>query len=117
MKKSTTQHKKHPGRPNDAIALAAFRNFALDLERLLVRIYVTHPEKYEEMVDRMRRVLADLYVAGTNESLRQAARETSGPDRKHLSDENCPPGYQLCADGLCAEVCDIYDGGSFKKKK
>jgi hypothetical protein len=115
MTPSRKSRKKHPGRPDDAIALAAFRNFAIDVERLLVRIYVTHPEKYEEMVDRMRHVLRDLYVAGTSAELRKAVRDAKGPDRKTLSDENCPPGYELCSDGLCAEVCDVYDAAGFRK--
>jgi hypothetical protein len=100
MKKARST-RKHPSRPNDAIALAAFRNFALDVERLLVRIYITNPETYETMVLLMRGVLADVYRTGAG--------------RKPLSDESCPPGFERCADGLCAEVCDI-DAG-FKKKK
>ncbi|HUF46975.1 MAG TPA: hypothetical protein VMM93_04105 [Vicinamibacterales bacterium] len=93
--KKTARTRKHPGRPGDAIALAAFRNFALDVERLLVRIYVTRPDTYETMVEHMRRVLAEIYRKGTQP--------------KRLSDDRCPPGYELCADGLCAEVCDILD--------
>jgi len=109
MKKTPARRKKPAGRPDDALAIAALRNFALDVERLLVRIYVTDPTKYQKMVHLMRDVMKQIYQAGTDGKLRATVQETKGRERRYLSEENCPPGWELCADGLCAEVCYIVD--------
>jgi len=101
---------RKPGRavrPNDAIALAAFQNFGIDVERLLVRIYVTNPKTYARMIRLMRRVLVEIYEAGTDPELRRKAQKATRRELKRLSEVNCPDGYLLCADGLCAEVCNI----------
>jgi hypothetical protein len=109
MKRVQTPSKGPARRPDDAVAIAAMRNFAIDVERLLVRIYVTDRSKYEKLVHVMRTMLHEIYQAGTDPKLRAAAAEARGADRKRLSEENCPPGWELCSDGLCAEVCYIAD--------
>ena len=109
MKQTQVRRKKPAARPDDALAIAAMRNFALDVERLLVRIYVTDPTTYQKMVHLMRNVLDEIYRAGIDPKLRAAAQETKGRERRHLSEESCPPGWELCSDGLCAEVCYITD--------
>ena len=38
MKQTQVRRKKPAARPDDALAIAAMRNFALDVERLLVRL-------------------------------------------------------------------------------
>ncbi len=109
MKKMPTRTKKGTDRPDDALAIAALRNFAIDVERLLVRIYVTDPTKYQKLVHLMRKQLDEIYRAGTDPKLLETVKATKGRDRRYLSEENCPPGWELCTDGLCAEVCYISD--------
>jgi hypothetical protein len=38
-----------------------------------------------------------------------AARPDDARERRYLSEESCPPGWERCADGLCAEVCYLAD--------
>ena len=109
MKKVLTPSKKPVDRPDDAVAIATMSNFAIDVERLLVRIYVTDRSKYERLVHLMRKMLREIYRAGTDPKLRAAAAAARGENRRRLSEENCPPGWEPCSDGLCAEVCYIGD--------
>jgi len=109
MKKTPKRLKKPVNRPDDALAIAALRNFALDVERLLVRIYVTDPTKYQKLVLLMRTMLHEIYKAGTDARLCKVVKEKEGPARRLLSEESCPPGWELCSDGLCAEVCYLAD--------
>ena len=78
---------------DDAIRLAALRWFTIELERYSIEIYATDKSKYGAMETVLRRALADLKAAG---------RRT--PSVK--GEENCPDGYILCKDGLCAPMCD-----------
>jgi hypothetical protein len=108
MKKSPPKPRHHKDRPDDAVALAAFRCFAMDVERLLIRIYVTDRSQYARMMVLMRRLLGEIYKEGTSPELRRKAAAADAKLRKELAEENCPVGYELCADGLCAETCNVF---------
>ena len=81
-------------RPNDAIKLAALRWFALEMERIAIQLYASNPDLYGEMETIMRQTLKSLGDAG-----RQIADPVSG---------ECPEGYVLCPDGICAPMCDPF---------
>ena len=81
----------HP-EPDDAIRLAALRWFALSMERLSIEIYASDKTRFETMEELFRYTMKKL------------------GKMRHLVDvgesEECPSGYVLCEDGLCAPMCD-----------
>ncbi len=83
---------------HDAIRLAALRWYALTIERLTIDIYATDPRKFEAMEAVLRREAKALFELGR------------GPGGA-LDDDDCPDGYFLCKDGLCAPMCDPFSGG------
>ena len=78
--------------PDDAIRLAALRWFALEIERMGIEIYASDKAKYKAVEKILRQTMTALNA--TSEDIIVAA-----------SDE-CPDGYVLCKDGLCAPMCD-----------
>ena len=78
--------------PDDAIRLAALRWFALEIERMGIEIYASDKTKYK-----------------TIEKVLRQTMKAMNATRDHVivadSDE-CPDGYFLCKDGLCAPMCD-----------
>ena len=94
MARKQARKRKQPWKPDpeDAIRLAALRWFGLELERLAIEIYATDKSKYPEMESVFRKAIKGLKQAGLG-----------GP---HQDEEECPPGYVLCNDGLCAPACD-----------
>ena len=97
MKKPKTKNKWMP-QPEDAINLATIRWYAIEIEKLLIEMYSTNRKKWpglQKLLDKDMKELYDYFKK---------------PDFGPLSDEDeCPPGQQLCSDGLCAAQCDIFD--------
>lgn len=83
---------------NDAIRLAALRWYAITIERLAIDIYATDRRKFEAMEAILKRETKALFDVG------------QGPGGA-LQDGDCPDGYFLCKDGLCAPMCDPNVGG------
>lgn len=76
----------------DAERFAALRWLAMKIDQVSIEVYVTNPDKFEELENEMRAEVA---------RLQQIGRPT-----EPIGDENCPSGYILCRDGLCAPMCD-----------
>jgi hypothetical protein len=93
-RKKTSASSKHRWQPrtDDAIRLAALRWFALELERLSIEIYASNQALYPQM----------------EHALRQAVQSMGGLRRRvNVADDgDCPDGYFLCKDGICAPMCD-----------
>ena len=78
--------------PDDAIRLAALRWFALEIERMGIEIYASDKTKYKAIEKVLRQTMTAM----------NAQR-----DRVIVADsDECPDGYVLCKDGLCAPMCD-----------
>jgi len=92
-KKAAQPAGKWQARPNDAIRLAALRWFALELERMSIQIYASNPELYGDMEGVLRKAV---------KSMGEVGRDLG------LADEDCPEGYFLCRDGICAPMCDPF---------
>ena len=78
--------------PDDAIRLAALRWFAISIERLSIEIYASDKQQYEPIEDLLRHTLKRMEKIGKRADVRE--------------DEECPNGYVLCRDGLCAPMCE-----------
>jgi hypothetical protein len=87
-RKKASRWKSHP---KDAIYLATFRWWALSLERAAIEVYATNPDSYEAIEEVFRQAGAAF------QGLRPRAEAVEG---------DCPPGWYLCKDGLCAPMCD-----------
>lgn len=100
MAKKSSKSTRRTWKPHahDAIRLAALRWYALTIERLAIDIYATDPRKFEAMAAMLRRQTKELFDLGR------------GPGGA-LKDNDCPDGYFLCKDGLCAPMCDPSSGG------
>ena len=92
-------------RPNDAIDLATLRWYAVTIEKLAIEIYVTDRSKFGALDTVLRREVKALTAL--------AARAS---DAVH-SDDDCPGGWFLCRDGLCAPACDSPANLAAAKKK
>jgi hypothetical protein len=94
MAKKKARSAKRPWQPdpNDAIRLAALRWFTLELERLSIEIYASDKTKYAAMDKVFRTAIKELGQVGRRSGLQ--------------AEEDCPDGYILCKDGLCAPMCD-----------
>jgi hypothetical protein len=78
--------------PEDAIRLAALRWFSLEIERMGIEIYASDKTKYKAIEKVLRQAMTAM----------NATR-----DRIAVGDpDECPDGYVLCKDGLCAPMCD-----------
>lgn len=89
-KATTTSRKSAPG-TNDAERLAALRWLVMKIEQLSIEIFVTNRGKFGTVEDALRVQVKLLQDIG-----RSAA----------LTADDCPGGYILCRDGLCAPMCD-----------
>jgi hypothetical protein len=76
---------------NDAQRLAAIRWLAMKIEQVSIELLVTDRDKFEAVEASLRDEVIRLK--------RMAAPELSVGD-------DCPEGYVLCRDGLCAPMCD-----------
>ena len=77
---------------NDAQRLAAIRWLAMKIEQVSIELLVTDRDKFEAVEDSLRDEV---------KRLRQLAR----PELP-IAGDDCPEGYILCRDGLCAPMCD-----------
>ena len=91
----TSSRKGAPPKISDAERLAALRWLAMRIEQLCIEIFVTDRDKFAE-VERAMRVQVRLL-------------QEMGKPVKTLGDDDCPVGYVLCRDGLCAPMCDGFD--------
>ncbi|HQX80466.1 MAG TPA: hypothetical protein PKW63_01855 [Vicinamibacterales bacterium] len=90
-KKTTTR--SHGGgrhRGGDAARMAALRWLVMKIEQLGIEILVTSPGKFTVVENALRAQV---------QLLQQIGRPT-------LAAGDCPDGYILCRDGLCAPMCD-----------
>lgn len=91
-KATTTSRKGTPPRTDDAERLAALRWLVMKIEQLSIEIFVTNRGKFGAVEEALR-VQVKL--------LQELGREAAA-----LSSDDCPGGYILCRDGLCAPMCD-----------
>jgi len=70
--------------------MAALRWLVMKIEQLGIEILVTSPGKFAAVENAMRAQV---------QLLKQLGRPTMQAD-------DCPGGYMLCRDGLCAPMCD-----------
>lgn len=98
-KKPLPLHQIWQAEPDDAIRLAALRWFALQIERLSIEIYASDKNRYFELEKIFRTALTRM--SGTKKSLSQKS-----------DDSECPEGFILCKNGLCAPMCDGIIGES-----
>jgi hypothetical protein len=98
MKKPRTKTKWVP-QPEDAINLATIRWYAITLEKLLIEMYSTNRKKWPGLQKLLDQDLQELYD--------YFKKPEFGPELS--DDDECPPGQQMCDDGLCAAQCKVYD--------
>jgi hypothetical protein len=91
-KTSASSTGKWQPRPDDAIRLAALRWFALELERLSIEIYASNQAAYPQMESVLRQAMKSMGDVSRRVNL--------------AADGECPDGYVLCKDGICAPMCD-----------
>ena len=90
-KKATTGSRRSGRhRTSDAARMAALRWLVMKIEQLGIEILVTSPAKYAAVENALRAQVQLLKQIG----------------RPALAVEDCPDGYILCRDGLCAPMCD-----------
>jgi hypothetical protein len=93
--KNGTKSSSTPARQADtAERLAALRWLAMRIEQLSIEILVTDPAKFSEVEDALRAQVRLL--------------QRMGQPIVPLGDGDCPGGYILCRDGLCAPMCDEF---------
>ena len=95
--------KSAKSRMNDAERLAALRWLAMKIDQVSIEVYVTHPDKFDELENAMRAAVRSL--------------QKIGRPREPVGDEDCPGGYILCRDGLCAPMCDGMDSSAAARGK
>ena len=95
-KKSTGGTTRWQAVPNDAIRLAALRWFALTIEKRTIELYATKSSTYHDMEDILRKALHRL------DHLRNTLAVGD--------DDECPEGYIMCGNGVCAPSCDKLTG-------
>ena len=97
-KTKSSARKSAPPRTSDAERLAALRWLAMRIEQLCIEIFVTDRSKFGEVEAALRvqvRLLQEM-----------------GKPVKALEGDDCPEGYVLCRDGLCAPMCDGFTAAS-----
>ena len=93
-RKKTQKEKRSPdwsAGPNNAIELAALRWYSLGVEQRAIEIYATRPARFADLSRLLRKQLRELDAFA---------------DRLALTSDDCPPGYELCPNGICAPMCD-----------
>ena len=85
-----SSRKAAPPRANDAERLAALRWLAMRIEQLCIELYVTDRDTFNDIEDSLRAEVRRL--------------QAMAPVRP-IAGEECPDGYVLCRDGLCAPMC------------
>jgi hypothetical protein len=77
-------------KPEDAIALAALRWYALTIDKLCIEIYATDRRKFMALEALLKSQVTDLL---------EFAKDTTQGD-----EDECPEGFVMC-DGLCKPAC------------
>ena len=103
MAKSEGKNSTHNRRTNDAQRLAAIRWLAMRIEQVAIEVLVTNRDKYEAVEGSLRDEV---------NRLKQMGRREEG-----IEGDECPDGYVLCRDGLCAPMCDGLETLGKKGKK
>ena len=85
----------HSRGTNDAQRFAAIRWLAMKIEQLSIEILVTNRDKFDAVEGSLRDEVTRLKQIG----------RPGGT----LGGDDCPEGYVLCRDGLCAPMCDSAD--------
>jgi hypothetical protein len=88
--KKITTHKAQPG-TNDAQRFAAIRWLAMKIEQISIEVLVTDRGRFEAVERSLKDEVNRL-------------KQLSMP--KPIGGDDCPEGYVLCHDGLCAPMCD-----------
>jgi len=90
MARKATTKKRQPRQSDDGLNLGAIHWLALEIEQAAMEVYVTHPDRYADVL----------------ESLREAVEELRGMGPAKLEDDegDCPEGWIEC-DGLCVPIC------------
>jgi len=83
-------HGTHHG-TNDAQRLAAIRWLAMKIEQVSIELLVTDRDKFDAVEQSLRDEVTRL-------------KQMAGPET--VGGDDCPEGYILCRDGLCAPMCD-----------
>jgi hypothetical protein len=101
--------KKPPSKPRsknkwmpqleDATNFATIHWYAIVLEKLLIEMYCTNRKKWPALQKMLDQDMQDLYD--------YFKRPEFGPGLS--DDDECPPGQQMCDDGLCAARCNAFD--------
>lgn len=92
-----------PPRITDAERLAALRWLVMKIEQISIEVFVTDRGKFSQIEDSLRAEV-------------QFLRQIGRPVRPH-DDDDCPDGYILCRDGLCAPMCDGMNQAAASGKK
>ena len=87
---------------NTAEKLAAIRWLAMKIEQVSIEILVTDRDKFETVEASLRDEVNRL-------------KQLGGP--KQTEDDDCPEGYVLCHDGLCAPMCGFTPPESSESRK
>jgi hypothetical protein len=77
-------------KPEDAIALAALRWYALTIDKLCIEIYATDRRKFTALEAKLKAQVTALV---------KFAKGVTAAD-----EDECPDGYVMC-DGLCKPAC------------
>ena len=101
MAKKQSRSAKPTANPetNDALKLAALRWFTIELERYSIEIYASDRTNYPALEGVLRKALTELKAFGR-------PAEATSSKRGLQEEQECPDGYILCRDGLCAPMCD-----------
>ncbi len=94
--KRKTRDKWMP-QPEDATNFATIHWYAIEIEKLLIEMYCTNRKKWpglQKLLDQDMQALYDYFKKA---------------DPGLADEDDCPPGQQLCSDGLCAARCNAYD--------
>ena len=93
-KKTKNTTKAAPPRANDAERLAAVRWLVMRIEQLSIEVFITDRDKFADVERSLRAQVKAL--------------QAMAPVRP-IAAEDCPEGYVLCRDGLCAPMCDDFN--------
>ena len=102
-KRAGSSSTSSPRSADTAEKLAALRWLAMRIEQLSIEILVTDPDKFPVVEDALRAQVKLL--------------QRMGPPEPTIESVECPGGYILCRDGLCAPMCDEFIAASHKTRK
>jgi len=92
LKNAPSSRRGTPPRDTDAERLAALHWLAMKIEMVSIEVFITNRDKFGAVETALRTQVKLLQEIGR-----------PGHD---LDGDDCPGGYVLCRDGLCAPMCD-----------